>query len=183
MRKSVVFSIFLFLAPAFVGTASASDEVIVNPKAAKKFAELPSGARFPEGIAANSAGDIIIGTFDFGPNDNFLLRYNSAGALRGQVNVGGTPLLGLAYHNAEDDNVYIANFGASAIQRIVADFDLTAVLADVETVAIIPTIGAPRPKRVVDNPDGSVDNVKFGNNFPAPNGLVFNSNGDLFVSD
>lgn len=183
MKKSVVFSVFLFFAPAFIGTTSASDEVIVNPNAAVEFAVLPPEARFPEGIAANpNNGDIVVGTFDFGPNDNFLLRYDSAGTLAGQVNVGGTPLLGLAY-NAEDDKVYIANFGASAIQRIAADFGLTATLADIETVAMIPTIGAPRPKRVVDNPDGSVDKVKFGNNFPAPNALVFNSDGDIFVSD
>lgn len=144
------------------------------------FATLPDGVRFPEGITANPAtGDIFVATFDFGPNANTLLRYDRHGRLVAQRDFGATPLLGLAFGPA-DGKVYIANFGASMIQRIVADFDSGSAI---EEVAPVPSIGAPA-NRVEGNPDGSSDLIQFGSNaFPAPNAMVFDQSGNLYVSD
>jgi DNA-binding beta-propeller fold protein YncE len=146
----------------------------------EKFAALPDGVRFPEGITANPAThDVYVGTFDFGPNPNKLLRYGRNGQLEAQKDFGGTPLLGLAFDRAHG-KVYIANFGASKIQRIAAGFNAGTA---VEDVAVIPGIGAPA-NRSTGNPDGSSDTIIFGSNsFPGPNALEFDQNGNLYVSD
>lgn len=188
MKRSVVCSILLVLVFMVMGVAVAGERVTVKPNAAKKFATLPNGVRFPEGITANpDTGDIYVSTFDFGPNTNKLLRFRKNGKLLAQRDFGGTPLLGLAF-NSYDNNVYIANVGAlvsgqpqdSKIQRIDADFDEATLIED---VAVIPSIGPP-PNRTVGNPDGSQDTIMFGNNLPAPNALAFRySDGALFVSD
>lgn len=158
--------------------AVAADDPVVVPNAAHKFATLPDGVRFPEGIAANPAnGDIFVGTFDFGPNPNRLLRFARNGRLLAQRDFGGTPLLGLAFHSGK---VYIASFGASKVQRIAANFNAGTM---VEDVAIVPGIGAP-DDRTVGNPDGSSDLIQFGSiSFPAPNAMTFDSKGHLYVSD
>src|SRR5687768_12299941 len=148
----------------------------------ERFATLPDGVRFPEGITANpSTGEIYVGTFDFGPNANKLLRFNRRGQLVAQKNFGATPLLGLAFRaQGANRKVYIANFGAGKIQRIAAAFDAAT---PVEDVATLPRIGAPLP-RSEGNPDGSADSIIFGSNFvPAPNGLAFDKSGNLYVSD
>lgn len=166
------------------GLAWAGEGIIVVREAASEFAALPDGVRFPEGITANpDTGDIYVGTFDFGPNSNKLLRFRKDGTLVAQRDFGNTPLLGLAF-NPRDDEVYICNVGAlvggvSKIQRIAANFTGGTTI---EEVATIPSIGPP-PDRTAGNPDGSQDVIRFGNNAPAPNALVFNRMGDLFVSD
>jgi SMP-30/gluconolaconase/LRE-like protein len=144
----------------------------------ERFATLPDGVRFPEGIAANPAtGDIFVGTFDNGPNPNKLVRFAHNGQVSAVKDFGGTPLLGLEFNGG---NVYILNFGASALQRIPGDFDANT---PVQTIATFPGIGAPAP-RTVPNPDGSSDTITFGSNrFPAPNAMVFTSSGDAYVSD
>ena len=160
------------------GVVVADDASGAARNAAQKFTTLPDGVRFPEGITANPATkEIYVGTFDFGPNPNKLLRFAPNGQLVAQRDFGGTPLLGLAFAHG---NVYIANFGASKIQRIPAAFDGTTPIED---VADLPGIGAPGA-RTVGNPDGSSDTILFGSNFfPAPNGLVFDNHGNLYVSD
>jgi DNA-binding beta-propeller fold protein YncE len=164
--------------------AWAGDEIIVKPDAARRFAVLPDGVRFPEGIAANpKTQEIYVATFDFGPNSNKLLRFNKDGELVAQRDFGGTPLLGLRF-NPWDKKIYIANVGAlvggaSKIQRIAADFNDTTPIED---VALIPGIGPP-PDRVVGNPDGSQDTILFGNNAPAPNALTFDHRDNLYISD
>jgi hypothetical protein len=185
MKRILASALVFALATIFAGHARAGDGVIVKPNAAHMFAALPDGVAFPEGITANPRnGDIIVSTFNFGGN-NKLLRFSKTGRLLAQKDVGATPLLGLAF-NSIDGKVYVANNGAlvndpggSRIERIDADFD---ALTPIEQVAAIPSIGAPA-NRVVDNPDGSQDIIQFGNNAPAPNGLVFDDGGDLFVSD
>jgi sugar lactone lactonase YvrE len=141
------------------------------------FATLPSGVRFPEGITANPAtGDVYVATFDFGPNANKLLRYSRHGQLVGAREFGA-PMLGLAF-GPRDGKVYIANFGASKIQRVAAD-----LRGGIEDVASLPSIGAPA-NRSEGNPDGSSDTTMFGSNgFPAPNAMVFDRSGNLYVSD
>jgi len=157
----------------------AADELVLARNAAQKFATLPAGVRFPEGIAANPAnGDVYVGTFDFiGPNPNKLLRYSANGKVVAERDFGGIPLLGLAF-DAASGKLYFANFGLSKIQRVAADLQGT-----IEDVATIPAIGAPAD-RLVDNPDGSQDTIKFGSNFfPAPNAMTFDRAGNLYVSD
>jgi len=181
LASALVFALGTFLA----GGVRAGDGVIVKPNAASRFATLPHGVAFPEGIAINPAnGDIYVSTFDF-DGSNELLRFSKTGRLLAQKDFGATPLLGLAFNDI-DGKVYIANNGAlvsdmggSRIERIDADFnDATPI----EHVAAF--LGsAPPPDRIVNNPDGSQDTIQFGNNAPAPNGLVFDSAGDLYVSD
>lgn len=159
--------------------ATAFQDFIVKRDAAETFIKLPRGVRFPEGITANPwNGKLYVGTFD-GEGNNKLLRFDRDGDLQATKDFGETPLLGLEF-NPGDHKVYICNFGLSAIQRIAANF--TGGTA-VETVAVIPQLGAP-PDRIVANPDGSTDRIVFGSNrFPAPNALVLSKDGDLFISD
>lgn len=191
MKKSVVFAICT-LVPMLVPVTWAHDRdnhhrdnVVVRPYAAVEFAKLPSYARFPEGITANPYnGDIVVGTFDFGPNSNKLLRFNRHGHLVAEKDFGGAPLLGLAFKHGQ---VYIANFGASMIQRIPANFGPSTLVEDVAMIPAGPVdgIGPPGPRMVEPNPDGSVDTITFGsNNFPAPNAMAFDHTGNvLYVSD
>jgi sugar lactone lactonase YvrE len=146
----------------------------------QRFAALPDGVRFPEGITANPrSGDIFVATFDFGPNLNKLLRYDRHGRLEAQRDFGAAPILGLAF-GPRDGKVYIANFGASRIQRIAANFGAGTLPED---VAVVPSIGAPA-NRAEGNPDGSSDTIQFGSNaFPAPNAMEFDDAGNLYVSD
>src|SRR5207245_7508086 len=145
----------------------------------EQFAVLPDGVRYPEGITANPAtGDIYVGTFDFGPNPNKLVRFDKHGHVAAQKDFGAAPLLGLDF-DAAHNKVFILNFGGSAVQRIAADFNgATAV----ETVATLPVIGPPTP-RTVGNPDGSSDMITFGAVKAAPNAMVFDAAGNLYVSD
>lgn len=163
-----------------VGIAHATDRIVSNPEAAIRFATLPDGVRYPEGIAANPVtGEIFAATFDFGPNANKLLRFAPNGQLSAIKDFGATPMLGLDF-DAAHGKVYILNFGASKLQRIAADFDAAT---PVEDVAVFPSIGAPTP-RDVGNPDGSSDTIMFGSNgFPAPNAMTFSRSGSLYVSD
>jgi DNA-binding beta-propeller fold protein YncE len=184
MKNFSIWALIVSLVVVSFSRVGAGDEIIVKPDAARQFAVLPDGVRFPEGIAANpKTEEIYVATFDFGPNSNKLLRFNKDGQLFAQRDFGGTPLLGLRF-NPWDKKIYIANVGAlvgqaSKIQRIAADFtDSTPI----EDVALIPSIGPP-PDRVVGNPDGSDDTISFGNNAPAPNALIFDHHGNLYVSD
>jgi DNA-binding beta-propeller fold protein YncE len=185
MKRFLATILFLGLGtvPVLADGAHGGDRVIVKPNAAHRFARLPDGVAFPEGITANPAnGDIYVATFNFA-GDNFVMRFRKSGRLVAMRNFGATPLLGLAF-NRRDRKVYIANTGAlvgdqSRIQRIAARFDAST---PIEEVALIPSIGAPGD-RTVDNPDGSQDIIEFGNNAPAPNALAFDAAGKLYVSD
>jgi DNA-binding beta-propeller fold protein YncE len=172
--------VFFIAMTAGLGAASANDDRRGSREGVQRFATLPDGVRFPEGITANpDTHDIYVGTFDFGPNANKLLRFDRNGKLAAQRDFAGTPLLGLAFDRTFR-MVYIANFGASKIQRISASF---SGASPVEDVATLPGIGAPA-NGSAGNPDGSSDTIVFGSNsFPAPNDLAFDSNGNLYVSD
>ena len=143
----------------------------------RQFAQLPEGLRYPEGITANPAnGDIVVGTFDFGPNTNALLRYDRDGNLVARKDMGAMPLLGLGFLQGK---VYVLNMGAQKVQRIAAAFDATTPLED---VADVPKVGAPAD-RSVPNPDGSSDTIRFGSNsFAAPNAMAFDAAGNLYFS-
>lgn len=147
------------------------------------FAVLAEGVRFPEGITANPAnGDIYVGTFD-GGHQNKLLRYNRHGRLIASRDFGTNPLLGLEFDHI-NKKVYITVVGdfvspPSKIQRIAADFNAATPIED---VAVIPSVGAPS-FRTVGNPDGSSDQIYFGSGARVPNALVFDSLGNLYISD
>jgi DNA-binding beta-propeller fold protein YncE len=168
----------LFTAVAAVGVAFADDDDNNRREQAQRFATLPDGVRFPEGITANPAnGDIIVGTLDFGPNRNKLVRFDRNGHVQAVRDFGATPLLGLEFRAGK---VYIANLGTGSIQRIAANFNAGT---PVEEVAALPHIGAPL-SRLEGNGDGTTDTIVFGSNgMPAPNGLVFDRAGNLWVSD
>src|SRR5436853_4168990 len=114
--------------------ADAADQLVVLRNAAEQFAVLPDGVRYPEGIAANPAtGEIYVGTFDFGPNANKLLRFSKTGELLAVRDFGGAPLLGLDF-DAAHAKLYILNVGASKVQRIAANFDSATPVEDVASV-------------------------------------------------
>lgn len=184
LTASALLAVSVLLLTLTAGAGAHDREIVVNPHAADQFARLPGDLRFPEGITANPAnGDIYVGTFDGGVA-NALLHYNRHGRLIARTDFPSiTPLLGLAF-NPQDRKVYAASVddftvGGSRIRRIAADFNSATPVEDVGT---IPNIGAP-PARVVPNPDGSSDTITFGQVARVPNGLIFNSDGDLFVSD
>ncbi|MDH4094495.1 MAG: SMP-30/gluconolactonase/LRE family protein [Betaproteobacteria bacterium] len=177
MIRFKAFCLALVLGAAGTGTGWADG---FGHDKVQTFATLPEGVRFPEGIAANPHnGDVFVATFDFGPNLNKLLRYDRHGRLEAVRDFGGTPMLGLAF-GPKDGKVYIANFGASQIQRISAHFTAGTLT---QTVVALPSIGAPA-NRAEGNPDGSSDTIQFGSNaFPAPNAMQFDEAGNLYVSD
>jgi hypothetical protein len=150
----------------------------------QRFATLPDGVRFPEGITANPrTGEIYVGTFDFGA-PNKLLRFSRHGSLVASRDFGGQPLLGLEFDRVHGQ-VYIANvrnlagLGPPTIQRIAADFSAATAVQDVATMPII----GPPADRVEGNPDGSTDTIKFGAGTSAPNAMTFDSHGGLYISD
>lgn len=174
------------LCMALAGAAAGQQTELPGPQLIEiePFAELPTGVRHPEGLAANPRnGEIYVGTFDArqpeSQRNNQLLRYSSDGQLLAQRAFGATPLTGLAF---ADGQVYILNFGAAKLQRIPAGFDAAT---PVEDVLSFPALNQPAPaQRLVANPDGSQDQTRFGSSgMPAPNGLVFARNGDLYISD
>ena len=148
------------------------------------FVLLPADVRHPEGLASNPAnGDLYVGTFDArepaSDRNNQILRYSANGELRARYRFGPTPLTGLEYANGK---LYILNFGASKLQRLDVNYTETSPLEDLVTfTALTPP---PVPPRTVSNPDGSVDRIVFGSaGFPAINGMVFDPQGNLYVSD
>lgn len=145
---------------------------------AERFTTLPDDVRFPEGIAANPAtGELFVATFDFGPTTNKLVRLDRHGRVTAKKDFGGTPLLGLEYRAGK---VYILNFGAGSLQRIDANFDANTAA---ETLVTFPTPGS-SGSRMEDNPDGTMDTIAFGSNGKqAPNAMVFDHMGNLYVSD
>ncbi len=169
-----------WLVAGVANIALADGDRVVDRDAVHRFATLPNGVRFPEGITADrESGEVYVGTFDFGPNANKLLRFDRHGQLIAQVDFGAAPLLGLAF-DRRHEKVYIANFGGSKIQRIKAAFHAKT---PVEDVAIMPVIGAPGA-RIEGNPDGSSDTITFGSNGKsAPNAMAFDRRGNLYVSD
>jgi DNA-binding beta-propeller fold protein YncE len=180
MKKLLLAAVATAAISCGIHTALAAGQLVLDRNAAIQFATLPDGVRYPEGIAADPAtGDIFVATFDFGPNANKLVRFSKNGHVSAIRDFGGTPLLGLVF-DAARGKVYILNFGASKVQRIVANFDATTA---VEDVATLPPLGAPGPRSVA-NPDGSSDTITFGSNsFPAPNAMTLSRNGSLYVSD
>ncbi|MDQ8020801.1 MAG: hypothetical protein REI94_03120 [Moraxellaceae bacterium] len=145
---------------------------------------LPADIRHPEGLASNPAnGDLYVGTFDArepaNARNNQVLRYSAGGKLLARYSFGPQPLTGIEF---ADGKLYILNFGASKLQRLDASFTADSKLEDVVQFGALqpPTV---KP-RTVANPDGSADQVSYGSvGFPAINGMVFDAEKNLYVSD
>lgn len=167
-----------FLSSFLAAAAPPGPSAPISFLEAQRFATLPDDVRFPEGIAVDPAtGDFFVATFDFGPVTNKLVRLDRHGRLTAEKDFGATPLLGLEYREGK---VYILNFGAGSLQRIDAGFDATTPVEDVVT---FPTPGSPG-SRTEDNPDTTQDTITFGSNGKqAPNAMVFDHAGNLYVSD
>ena len=148
------------------------------------FAELPLGVRHPEGLAVNPVdGEVYVGTFDArlpaSARNNQLLRYSADGKLLAQLSFGQTPLTGVEF---KEGKLYVLNFGASKLQRLVAHFTSTTPVEDVATFEAL-TPPAPSP-RYIDNPDGSQDVITFSSKgMPGLNGMVFDKHNNLYISD
>lgn len=179
--------LLLALVAGGTGTAIADDDHsrrLFIDRDVDTFAVLPEGVKFPEGITANPRnGDIYVGTFEGGAQ-NKLLRYNRHGHLVASRDFGPAPLLGLEF-DRNNRKVYVtvvADFvdnTGSRIQRIAANFNSAT---PIEAVATIPAIGAPI-QRTEGNPDGSSDTIQFGSGARVPNAMVFDKNGNLYISD
>lgn len=152
--------------------------------AVQAFITLPADVRHPEGLASNpSNGDLYVGTFDArepaSSRNNQVLRYSAAGKLLARYIFGPTPLTGLEFAHGK---LYILNFGASKLQRLDADFTESSRLEDVATFSVLtpPTV----QPRTVANPDDSSDRIVYGSSgFPAINGMVFDAEMNLYISD
>jgi hypothetical protein len=177
------------LAAALVWTSMAAPAMALDPKGptlidVQSFVTLPADIRHPEGLASNPVnGDLYVGTFDArepaSERNNQVLRYSASGKLLARYRFAATPLTGLEFAHGK---LYILNFGASKLQRLEADFTETSTLEDVASFA---ALSAPAVEpRSVANPDGSSDRIVFGSNgFPAINGMVFDAQMNLYVSD
>lgn len=148
------------------------------------FAVLPADVRYPEGLAVDpQSGEVYVGTFDARSpaqqRNNRVLRFSAEGALLASRSFGATPLTGLAF---VDGQLYLLNFGAASVQRLPAGFDADS---PIETLVAFAPLTPPAPSaRMVSNPDGSQDRIEFGaSGVAAPNGMVFDRAGNLYVSD
>ncbi len=152
--------------------------------AVQSFVTLPDDVRHPEGLSANPRnGDIYVGTFDArqpaSERNNQLLRYSAQGRLIARYRLGPTPVTGIEYL---DGKLYLLNFGASRLQRLDGEFTEASPLEDL--VSFTPLKPATVPPRLVDNPDGSQDRIVHGaSGFPAINGMVFDADHNLYISD
>jgi hypothetical protein len=150
----------------------------------ERFLELPEDVRHPESIASDSqTRELFVGTFDARmpetSRNNTLLRYSENGKLLARRSFGAHPMTGIQLENGY---VYVLNFGASKLQKIRADFDAGTAIEDVAMFKALP-VPAPTPRQVT-NPDGSVDEIRFGSKgLPGINDMVFDRKGNLYVSD
>lgn len=150
--------------------------------AVKPFAELPADVRHPEGLAVDpDSGEVYVGTFDAREpaeqRNNQVLRLSATGQLLARKSFGATPLTGLLFAEGQ---LYILNFGAASLQRLPAAFNEQS---DIETLVTFAALPPPSPRKV-SNPDGSKDRIEFASSgMPAPNGMVFDRAGNLYVSD
>jgi hypothetical protein len=175
------FFVMLLIQLVFVYPAVADGPTLIE---VEHFIQLPSDVRHPESITSdNDSRQFFVGTFDArmpeSSRNNQLLRFSESGKLLARRNFGSTPLTGIQF---KAGFVFVLNFGESKLQRIAAGFDATSMIEDVAVFRALPT---PSPTaRSIKNPDGSMDEIRFGSaGLPGINGMVFDKNGNLYVSD
>jgi sugar lactone lactonase YvrE len=102
-----------------------------------RFATLPEGPGFPEGIAADAAGNVYVATFDF-TLPNVIHVFAPSGRLSATVPLPGVVPLGLAFDASGD--LYVADFGAGNVLRFAPPF--TGGSTPVATYAVCGGAGA-----------------------------------------
>ncbi len=124
-----------------------------------RFATLPKpGPGFPEGLAADAAGNIYVATFDLPPKTNVVYVFRPNGHLMTTISLFGHIPLGLAFNAAGD--LFVADFFNGVVLRFAPPFTSSSTPA--ATYGICPG-GAP---------DGC-----------ALNAMTFDADGHLYVSD
>jgi len=93
----------------------------------ERFATLPKpGPGFPEGIAADRAGNIYVATFDFTQTNNiYVFRHD--GRLKTTIPLPGAAPLGLAFSDAGD--LYVADFLNGNVLKFVPPFTASSTPA------------------------------------------------------
>jgi len=171
-------SLFIAAASLLSLTANATD--FIYEPAAQKFAHLPDGVAYPEGIAVDPAsGDVFVSTADFTfatGQPNRVLRFDKNGVFKAMRDIGPAPVLGLLF---DQGSVYFTNAGAltggsSSIQRLPANFTASTAIT---TITTVPVIFGPA-NRIVNNADGSTDTITFGSNGASlPNAMALKRSG------
>lgn len=122
-----------------------------------RFATLPKpGPGFPEGIAADPAGNIYVATFDFTQTNNVYV-FGANGRLKTTVPLPGSAPLGLEVHG---NHLYVADFGTGSVLKLA--LPLTSGSTAAETYHVCP-----------DTPTTEC----------GLNAITFDPAGNLYVSD
>lgn len=123
----------------------------------EKFATLPAGSANPEGITADSHGNIYVTTFAVPPRptEGQLIVFDRNGHLLRQLNIQGasSQLLGLAFHPQTGD-LLVIDFGGAKVFKVNPFSGASSVFASVD-----PTSGA------------------------GLNALTFDKQGNVYISD
>ena len=104
-----------------------------------RFASLPAaGPGFPEGLAADAAGNIYVSTFDFAAPNVVYVFGASNGQLVATIPLAGHIPLGLAFNAGGD--LFVADFGNGTVLRFAPPFG--AASTPVATYAVCGGAGA-----------------------------------------
>lgn len=131
---------------------------------ATPFATLASDVKFPEGIAADTAGRIYVSTFTFPPDPSFIVKLGPGGQELQRTQNLGVALLGLAFNAG--GSLFAADFGNGKILKI-----LNGNLSNApEVYATLPCCNY-------------LPNFPSSKTTASPNALFFDDVGNLWVSD
>ena len=119
MRKTI-FSLLILVSLFFAGSARADKGGVV------RFATLPAGPGHPEGLAADSKGNIYVATFE-SPPPNAIYIFGANGRLIDTIPLPSAVPLGLAFDAS--GNLYVANFGGGNVLKFTPPFNSSSTPA------------------------------------------------------